>query len=132
MAGRSFPLSPRSTQSLALGGLIAVPCEPSGWACLQVIDLRRRGAGARTTFVAGVLPWRGDEPPTRQAVSGVAARELGLVPIEVFTEGGLEVVDEGDVVATGLPSNFRDFSVGTHHKVWGWRTAIRRAQGAAS
>jgi hypothetical protein len=57
---------------------------------------------------------------------------LALLPIEVFTEGGLEVVDEGRVVATGLPSNFRDFSVGSHHKVWGWRNAIRRAQAAAS
>jgi hypothetical protein len=132
MVGRSFPFSPRSTQSLERGDLIAVRCEPSGWACLQVIDLRRSGAGARTAFVAGVLPWRGDEPPTRQAVIGVAASEHGLVPIEVFTEGGLQVVDEGDVVPTGLPSNFQDFGVGTHHKVWGWRTAIRRAQAASS
>lgn len=132
MAGRSFPFSPRSTQLLEPGDLIAVPCEPSGWACLQVIDVRRTGPGARTSFVAGVLPWRGDVPPTRQAVSGLAAREQGLVPVEVFTEGGLNVVDEGDVVARGLRSNFRDFGVGTHHRVWGWRTAIRRAQAAAS
>jgi hypothetical protein len=108
------------------------PASPSGWACLQVIDLRRSGPGARTTFVAGVLPWCGDEPPTRQAVSGLAASEQGFVTVEVFTQGGLRVVDEGDIVATGLPSNFRDADVGTHHKVWGWRTAIRRAQTALS
>jgi hypothetical protein len=62
----------------------------------------------------------------------LAASEQGLITAEVFTQGGLRVVDEGDIVATGLPSNFRDADVGTHHKVWGWRTAIRRAQTALS
>jgi hypothetical protein len=62
----------------------------------------------------------------------LAASDKGLVPIEVFTDGGLQVVDKGDVVDTGPPSNFRDFGVGAHHKVWGWRTVIRRAQAASS
>lgn len=132
MSSRSFPLSPRSTQPLEAGDLIAVPCEPSGWACLQVIELQRTGAGSRTTFVAGVLPWHGAEPPTQHSVSGLHAVEQGLTPIEVFTEGGLQVVDAGQVVSTDLSSNFQDFSVGAQHKVWGWRTAIRKAQSASS
>ena len=131
MTNRSFPFSPRSTVPLELGDLIAVRCEPSGWACLQVVDLRRSGAGARMTFVAGVLPWRGEAPPTRDAVAGVDAVEHGLVRVDVFTHGGLQVVDRAEIVATGLPSNFRDMQVGTIHKVWGWKTAIRRAQAAS-
>lgn len=63
MSDRSFPFSPRSTATLEVGDLIAVPREPSGWACLQVADLNRRGPGARTTFVAGVLRWRGEGWP---------------------------------------------------------------------
>jgi hypothetical protein len=132
VSSRSFPFSPQSTSSLEPGDLIAVPCDPSGWGCLQVIDLKRDGPGARTAFVAGVLPWRGEKPPTRQDVSGLVASEQGLVRIELFTEGGLQVVDAAEVLATGLPSNFRDFSVGTTHKVWGWRSAIRKAQEASS
>jgi hypothetical protein len=77
--------------------------------------------------VAGVLPWRGQSPPTREAVTGLAATEQGLVPVEVFTKGGLQVVDQSEVISTDLPSNFRDFQVGTVDKVWGWQTAIRRA-----
>lgn len=129
---RTLPFAPKSTGSLLRGDLIAVPREPSGWACLQVIDVRRSGAGARTTFVAGVLPWRGEEPPTRQAVSGLAVSEHALVPIEIFSEGHLQVVDEGAALATGLPSNFEDLDVGTRHRVWGWRTAIERARNASS
>ena len=113
---RTFPFSPRSTVVLEVGDLIAVPCEP-GWACLQVTDLKGRGPGARTVFVAGVLPWRGDEPPTCDEVKGLRATEQGLVPIEVFTQGGLQVVDQAVVVHAGLASNFRDFGVGTVHKV---------------
>lgn len=63
---------------------------------------------------------------------GLGVSELGLVPIEVFTKGGLQVVDEADVVASGLPSNFRDFGVGTRHNVWGWQTTIRKARAASS
>lgn len=130
MPGRSFPVSPRSTTSLEVGDLIAVPCEPAGWACLQVVDLKRKGAGARTSFVAGVLPWRGQAPPTRADVAGLAAIEQGLVRIELFTDGGLQVVDHAEVISTSLPSNFRDMQVGTVHNVWGWKTAIKRAQAA--
>lgn len=115
---------------LEVGDLIAVPREPSGWACLQVVDLKRQGVGARTTFVAGVLPWRGDMPPTSEDVGGLVATAHGLVRIEVFTDGGLQVVDQAEVVESGLPSNYRDMGVGTVHKVWGWQAAIRRAQTA--
>jgi hypothetical protein len=119
-----------SLEALHVGDLISVPCEPSGWACLQVVGLKREGAGARASFVAGVLPWRGDSPPTRDDVEGLAATEQGLVHIQLFTAGGLQVVDNAQVVPTDLPSNFRDMQVGAVHKVWGWKTAIRRAQAA--
>lgn len=131
MTDRTFPLSPRSTAALEVGDLIAVPCEPSGWVCLQVVDLQRGGAGSRTTFVAGVLPWRGQAPPSRDDVAGIGAIEHGLVPVDVFTQGGLQVVDNSEIAVTTLPSNFRDTQVGTTHKVWGWKTAIRRAQGVS-
>jgi hypothetical protein len=127
MPNRTFPFSPRSTAPLEPGDLIAVPGEASVWACLQVVDVKREGPGSRTTFVVGVLPWRGQSPPTREAVAGLAATQQGLVPIELFTKGGLQVVDQSEVISTDLPSNFRDMQVGTVHKVWGWQTAIRRA-----
>ena len=127
MPNRTFPFSPRSAASLEPGDLIAVPGEASEWGCLQVVDVRRDGPGARTTFVAGVLPWRGQSPPTREDVTGLTATQHGLVPVELFTKGGLQVVDQSEVISTDLPSNFRDTQVGTVHKVWGWQTAIRKA-----
>jgi hypothetical protein len=81
--------------------------------------------------VAGVLPWRGEAPPARDDVAGIGAVDHGLVPVDVFTQGGLQVVDQAEIVTTALPSNFSDMGVGTTHKVWGWKTAIRRAQAAS-
>lgn len=127
MPNRTFPFSPRSTASIERGDLIAVPGEASDWACLQVVDVKRDGPGSRTTFVAGVLPWRGESPPTREDVAGLTATQHGLVPVDLFTKGGLQVVDHSEVVPTDQPSNFRDMHVGTTHKVWGWQTAIRKA-----
>jgi hypothetical protein len=127
---RDFPFAPRSTASLEVGDLIGVPCEPSGWACLQVTDLKRSGSGSKTTFVAGVLPWRGADPPTSDSTAGLTALEQALVAVELFTEGGLEVHDSGEVLDGGLDSNFRDMRVGAKHHVWGWRSAIRHAQAA--
>ena len=123
---RSFPFSPRSTRGLALGDLISVRREDGRWGCLQVTDLESSGPGSQKSLVVGVLPWAGSEPPTPEAVRGLATVEQGLTRIEIFTEGGAEVVANAAVVPHGLPSNFRDFAVGTTHKVWGWRTAIRR------
>ena len=87
-------------------------------------------ACARTSLVAGVLPWRGQAPPTRGDVAGLAATAQGLVRIELFADGGLRVVDHAEVVSTGLPSNFRDMQVGTVHTVWEWKVAIEQAQAA--
>jgi hypothetical protein len=127
-----MPISPRTTKQLECGDLIAVPGDPTGWACLQVVDLERGGPGSIKNFVAGVLPWRGAEPPTALAVAGLAAVEQGLTRTELFTEGGLQVTGNAPVLDVGLSSNFRDFGVGTVHDVWGWRAAVRKAQAAAA
>jgi hypothetical protein len=80
----------------------------------------------------GSYPGAGDGPPTRQTVGGLAANEHGLVHTDLFTKGGVQVVDQADVVPTGHPSNYVDFGVGTSQTVWGWRTAVRKAQAASS
>jgi len=135
MPTRSYPFSPCSATALQVGDLIAVPCEPSAWGCLQVLEVTRTGPGTRSAFVAGLLPWRGPSPPTRLVVAGLAATEHALVGIEMFTKGGLQVVDQAVVVPTDRPSYFRDpgaAAVGMVHNVWGWQAAIRKAQTSSS
>lgn len=125
---RSFPLLPRSTSQLEAGDIISVPREPTGWACLVVVEVRRRGPGARTTFIVGVVDWFGESPPREQDITGLPAVAQGLTRIEMFTEGGLAVVGNVGPVATQFDSNYREYQVGAAHRVWGWRAAIWQAQ----
>jgi hypothetical protein len=131
MSQRVFPLSPKSTKALEVGDLIAVPCESSGWACIQVRDLRAAGVGSRSCFIAGVLSWRGDDRPTPQDVAGLVAVEQGLARVELFTEGGLEVVANAPVTALSPSASGNTFS-GSHpglkYRVWGWMALVRIAQ----
>lgn len=62
---------------------------------------------------------------------GLAVTEQALTRIELFTEGGLQVVANTQHVPTVYASNYRDFEVGTRHRVWGWKAAIRKATAAA-
>jgi hypothetical protein len=130
MTNRQFPFSPKTSRDLEQGDIIAVPCEGGRWACLQVVELKREGVGARSTFMVGPLPWSGAEPPTERDVTGLAVTEQGLTRIELFTGGGLQVVANSPLVPTAFASNYRDFEVGTKHLVWGWKAAIRKATAA--
>ena len=129
MPERDFPFSPKSSTRLEVGDLIANPGVEGDWAVLQVSALRRSGPGAQTTLGVGVLPWRGDRPPTAEAVKGLRFTEHAMTAIEIFTEGGVEVVGTG-ALAEGVQSNLHEMSVGVSHKVWGWRTALDRARSA--
>jgi hypothetical protein len=132
MTSRQFPFSPKASSGLERGDIIAVPLEGGRWACLQVVELKRQGVGARSTFIAGPLPWGGAKPPTEQDVIGLAVTEQALTRIELFTEGGLQVVANSPVVPTDYASNYRDFEVGSKHRAWGWKTAVRQAAAAAN
>jgi hypothetical protein len=131
MTKRQFPFSPRTSRELDQGDIIAVPCEGGRWTCLQVVELKRAGAGSSSSLVVGPLPWSGAEPPTDRDVEGLAVTEQALTRIELFTEGGLQVVTNSPCMPTTFASNYRDFAVGTQTRVWGWRTAIRKAMAAA-
>jgi hypothetical protein len=92
MTKRQFPFSPRTSGQLEQGDIIAVPCGGGRWACLQVVELKREGVGSRSTLMVGPLPWSGAAPPTDRDVEGLPVTEQGLTRIELFTEGGLQVV----------------------------------------
>lgn len=113
---------------LEAGDIIAVPCEPVGWACLVAVEVRRRGPGARTTFVAGVVNWHGEQAPREADIAGLPVIAQGLTRAELFTEGGLAVVGNVGPVPTTFDSNYRDHQIGAVHDVWGWKAAIRHAQ----
>ncbi len=41
--------------------------------------------------------------------------------VELYAQGGSQVVDEGDV-RSDLPSRYREYGDGHLHNVWAWQT----------
>lgn len=95
-------------------------------------DLSGTGPGATTAFVAGVVDWRGTEPPQAHDLQGRRVVAQGLTRIEAFTQGGAVILGNASeaVADGGLTSSFRNRGVGTKTEVWGWKALGQRAQSA--
>ncbi|GAA1491969.1 hypothetical protein GCM10009627_03150 [Curtobacterium herbarum] len=81
----------------------------------------------RTPLIVALLPWQGDGPPTADAVRGLPPIDRALTRIEVFTEGGLQVVDTVEPADAGQEQWTGPSYVGKSTLVWGWMATIRLA-----
>lgn len=100
--------------------------------CLQVVELRGSGPGSMKSLVVGTLPWRGAAPQPERDVRNIAISQRALTGIELFTEGGLQVVGNADIAPNDIPEHYRPLQVGDSQNAWGWRAAIGRARESAA
>ena len=128
MPDRVFPLSPRSTRDLEVGDYWVVPLSDGSFGACLVTDLKRSGPGALSSMVVGVVDWRGDAEPAAADLAGRRVLAQGLTRVEVFTEGGAQILGNSQATLRGqdLRSAFRDFEVGTKTQTWGWKVLARR------
>ena len=126
----AYPLAPRSALDLTVGDFWAVSLPSGGFGAAQVRDVKRSGTGARTTFVAGVIEWRGEAPPTAEDLRGKRVLDQGLVSVDAFTKTETRLLgNQPDTKpAEGLTSAFRDFAVGTKTQTWGWKVLPQRVE----
>jgi hypothetical protein len=127
---RSFPFVPRSAARLEIGDFWTVTLSDGDFGVLQVRDLRLSGPGTRSSFVAGVVDWRGQRAPMAADLRGCRVLAQGLTCIKVFTEGGAQIIGNAPDTAPvdGLTSVFKDHGVGTRTSVWGWMALTRRVE----
>ncbi|WAP50541.1 hypothetical protein OL239_10830 [Arthrobacter sp. ATA002] len=125
---RTFPFSPRSATSLAVGDLVPVQGFSGNWACLQVLELQPR---KRVNFVAALLPWRGTSPPGPNAVAGLVPLRRALTRMDIFTQGGLQVTGNVAPSDSGQERWYGPSYVGKRTRVWGWKRTVLAAQEVA-
>jgi hypothetical protein len=89
MIKRTFPHVPKSSKTLEIGDFWSIPLGDGRFACGRVIGrwlLGRRGS--RSGFLAGVLDWVSDSPPTNAAIAGAPTLIQGGAHIKTILATG--------------------------------------------
>jgi hypothetical protein len=86
---RTFPFVPKSSQGLEPGDFWSIPLQEGGFGCGRVLEHMPKGMpGARVGFLAALLDWRGETPPSAAGIAGAKALEQGLLHILGITQTG--------------------------------------------
>jgi Immunity protein 26 len=103
----SYPFVPKSTAYLEPGHFWSIPLDNGRFACGRVLALYYT-AGKRNTrlFLAGLLDWWGEKPPSSETIAGRRMVEHGSVHIKTIAENQGEVLGyrplEDDGIKPGL------------------------------
>jgi hypothetical protein len=102
----TYPFVPKSNRWLEPGQFWAVPLSDGRFACGRVLDVPREPdphvTVARTIFLAGMLDWVGDAPPTGAAIAGAGLLAQGFAHIKAITTTGGEIIGSRDLSADGI------------------------------
>src|SRR5712692_9693696 len=118
-----YPFVPKTNANLEPGQFWAVPLPNGRFACGRVLRVDRdREYGARTMFVAGLLNWMGDEPPTAEAIAGARLLEVGHAHVRLIQQDGGAILGHRPLYADELivPADIRS--------TWGYSYLKLRAE----
>lgn len=82
-----------------------------------------RPTGGRTRFIAAILDWVGDSPPSSEAIAGSAVLNVGIAHVRLVSFGGGAILGERPLAADGIEP---PITVDTY---WGDGYAVARAEG---
>jgi hypothetical protein len=84
-----YPFIPRSTAALQPGQFWAIPLSDGSFGCGRVIELKTPGTvRARTIFLAAVLDWHSNQPPSFDAIARAKCLDQGEAHLKVVTKSG--------------------------------------------
>ena len=114
----TYPFVPRSTTALQPGQFWAIPLSDGSFGCGRVIELKSPGSsGARTSFLAAVLDWHSDHPPSFDSIAGAKCLNQGQAHLKVITESGGCILGHRPLELDDIkPREFRgaEFHVNSH------------------
>ena len=97
----TYPFVPKSNRNLRAGQFWAVPLPCGRFACGRVMVPTSR-IGPRVGFVAGLMEWVGDEPPSAAALAGARVVDQGHAHIRTILHTGGEVLGCRELLDEGL------------------------------
>jgi hypothetical protein len=84
-----YPFVPKSTAYLLPGQFWSIPLTNGRFACGRVLELHRKQS---RMFLAGLLNWSADTPPTSESIAGSQSLDQGEVHICTIGENGGEIL----------------------------------------
>jgi len=107
--GPAYPFAPKSNVHLEPGQFWAVPLTDGRFACGRVLDVKRHDDGdpdARylnnRAFLAGLLDWTGEEPPSGDSIIGAKLVDQGQAHIRTILQSGGFVLGHRPLEADGI------------------------------
>ena len=86
-----YPFKPKSNKTLIPGQYWAIPLKEGKFACGRVVQVTRNYMASPTkTFLAGLIDWVGDIPPTYEAIAGKKILEQGVVHVMCIHETAVD------------------------------------------
>ena len=129
MKERQFPNIPKSTKGLRLGDFWAIPLDGGEFACGRVIALDiRSGKQDLRTFLAGLLDWVSDSPPTFEAIAGAQTVKQGGAHIRTILATGGSILGNRPLELDGItPALALSCAGGPHCEVLRGFESVRNA-----
>src|SRR5687768_1510656 len=89
MVKNEFSFVPKSTAYLQPGQFWQIPLDNGKFACGRVVQFDyRNGKKDSRCFLAGLMNWIGDEPPSADSIAGYCVIKQGSVHIKTIVEIG--------------------------------------------
>jgi hypothetical protein len=96
----TYPFVPKSTAHMRVGQIWAVPLSNGRYGCGYVVAL---DPSRRRMFVAGLIDWFGDAPPTASQLVGHRVIEHAKAHLKTITEQGGEILGRVEVPLPVVP-----------------------------
>ena len=103
----AYPFEPKSTSYLRSGQFWGVALSDGRWACGRVLaageqTLPLLSGQSRRMFLAGLMNWAGDHPPTQDSIAGGDIVAQGLAHVRTIQENGGSVLGKRDLALDGI------------------------------
>ena len=99
----TYPLVPKTTAHLRPGQFWSIPMADGRFGCGRVLRVDHdRPTGGRTRFIAAILDWVGDSPPSSESIAGSPVLSVGNAHVRIIAFGGGAILGERPLAADGI------------------------------
>jgi hypothetical protein len=118
-----YPFGPRSIAHLLAGQFWAVPLSSGCYACGRVLWVPGKSDPKPSLylnahiFLAGLLDWHGEEPPTGDASAGYGLLAQGMAHVAAISDTASVIIGQRDLSLDGL-MGLREISHRAGGTVW--------------